>query len=88
MTWALACTSLFALIGWGAFAVCRGLLAVNRRRVSRLKGDLACVRYDLAFATEKLAEFIDRTNIAEGKLRAREKHQERTAAYERKRRAN
>lgn len=76
MTWALVCTSLFALLGWGAAFVCRGLLAVNRRRLTKLKATTA---YDVAFATEELAKAFNDLNTtraellrAQGKLRAYE----------------
>jgi hypothetical protein len=89
MSWALAAVGwVAAAAGWTTAAVLRGVLAVSRRRVAKLKSERDAAKFDLTFATEKLAEFIDRTNLAEDKLRARDRQAQAAAAADPKRRAN
>jgi hypothetical protein len=40
----------------------RALLGINRKRVARLKRELAAMRYDLAYATDKNAQFLRKEN--------------------------
>lgn len=79
---------LLCAAGWGVAIVLRGALSVQRSRTAKWKDRAAKAEYDMAFLTEKLAEFIDRTNVAEARLRARDLQRNAAEEYERKRRAN
>lgn len=79
---------LLAAAGLGVAAVLRGVLSVSRARVAKWQDRAARAEYDLHFATEKLAEFIDRTNVAEGLVRAHGLQREANALADAKRGAN
>lgn len=69
MTWALACTSAFALLGWGAAFVLWLCNGTNKARVAFWKGLVKGAESDRDIVRDELIRAYDRMNNAEDQAR-------------------
>lgn len=69
MTWALACTGAFALLGWGAALVLWACNATNKARVRFWKGLVNGAESDRDIVRDELVRAYDRMNAAEDQAR-------------------